>query len=145
MKFRFETVLKLHKEKENLIKKELGVINTHLQNQMDRLRFMEGIADENKEELNHIMGQDMNIDKMVIYNNFFTGVKLEKVRQEQVISEVTEKLNLKKQDLIQSMMKRRTMEIIKEREQTAFKKKQQKIEIALNDETGSNQWRLNSW
>ena len=145
MKFRFETVLKLHKEKENLIKKELGVINTHMQNQMDRLRFMEGIADEKKEELNHIMGQDMNIDKMILYNNFFTGVKLEKVRQEQVISEVTEKLNLKKQDLIQSMMKRRTMEIIKEREQTAFKKKQQKIEIALNDETGSNQWRSNSW
>ena len=97
MKFRFETVLKLHKEKENLIKKELGVINTHMQNQMDRLRFMEGIADEKKEELNRIMGQDMNIDKMVLYNNFFTGVKLEKVRQEQVISEVTEKLNLKKQ------------------------------------------------
>ena len=144
MKFRFETVLKVHKEKENLIKKELGAINTHMQNQMDRLRFMAGIADEKKEELNHIMGQDMNIDKMILFNNFFTGVKLEKVRQEQVISEVTEKLNLKKQDLIQSMMKRRTMEIIKEREQTAFKKKQQKIEIALNDETGSNQWRLNS-
>ena len=144
MKFRFETVLKVHKEKENQIKKELGVINTHMQNQMDRLRFMEGIADEKKEELNHIMGQDINIDKMVLYNNFFTGVNLEKVRQEQVISEVTEKLNLKKQDLIQSMMKRRTMEIIKEREQTAFKKKQQKIEIALNDEIGSNQWRLNS-
>lgn len=145
MKFRFETLLKLHKEKEDLIKKELGVINTHMQNQMDRLRFMEGIAEEKKEELNHIMGQDMNIDKMILFNNFFTGVKLEKVRQEQVISEVTEKLNLKKQDLIQSMMKRRTMEIIKEREQTALKKKQQKIEIALNDETGSNQWRLNSW
>jgi len=144
MKFRFETVLKVHKEKENLIKKELGVINTHMQNQKDRLQFMESIANEKKEELSHIMDQDMNIDKMVLYNNFFTGVKLEKVRQEQVIAEVAEKLNLKKQDLIQSMMKRRTMEIIKEREQMAFKKKQLKTEIALNDETGSNQWRLNS-
>jgi flagellar export protein FliJ len=144
MKFRFETVLKVHKEKENLIKKELGVINTHMQNQMDRLRFMEGIADEKKQELNQTLDQEMNIDKMVLYNNFFTGVKLEKTRQEQVISEVTEKLNLKKQDLILSMMKRRTMEILKEREQTALKKKQQKTEIALNDETGSNQWRLNS-
>jgi len=42
------------------------------------------------------------------------------------------------------MMKRRTMEILKEREQAAFKKKQQKTEIALNDETGTNMWRLNS-
>ncbi len=144
MKFRFETVLKVHKEKENLIKKELGVINTHMQNQMDRLRFMEGIAEEKKQELNQTLDQEMNIDKMVLYNNFFTGVKLEKTRQEQVISEVAEKLNLKKQDLVLSMMKRRTMEILKEREQSALKKKQLKTEIALNDETGSNQWRMNS-
>jgi flagellar FliJ protein len=143
MKFRFETVLKVHKEKEDQIKKELGIINTHIQNQTDRLRFMENIADEKKEELNQTLGQDMNIDKLILYNNFFTGVKLEKTRQEQVIQEVTEKLNLKKQDLVQSMMKRRTMEILKERELSALKKKQQKTEIALNDETGSNQWRLN--
>jgi len=143
MKFRFETVLKVHKEKEDQIKKELGVINTHIQNQKDRLSFMEGIAEEKKEDLNQAMGQDMNIDTMVLFNNFFTGVKLEKTRQEQVILEVTEKLNLKKQDLVQSMMKRRTMEILKEREQTALKKQQQKTEIALNDETGSNQWRMN--
>ena len=143
MKFRFETVLKVHKEKEDQIKKELGVINTHIQNQKDRLSFIEGIAEEKKEDLNQAMGQDMNIDTMVLFNNFFTGVKLEKTRQEQVILEVTEKLNLKKQDLVQSMMKRRTMEILKEREQTALKKQQQKIEIAFNDETGSNQWRMN--
>ena len=143
MKFRFETVLKVHKEQEDQIKKELGMINTHIQNQTDRLRFMEGIADEKKEELSQTMGQDMNIDKMILFNNFFTGVKLEKTRQEQVIQEVTEKLNLKKQDLVQSMMKRRTMEILKEREHLALKKKQQKTEIALNDETGSNLWRLN--
>ena len=142
MKFRFETVLKVHKEQEDQIKKELGMINTHIQNQTDRLRFMEGIADEKKEELSQTMGQEMNIDKMILFNNFFTGVKLEKTRQEQVIQEVTEKLNLKKQDLVQSMMKRRTMEILKERELLALKKKQQKTEIALNDETGSNQWRL---
>ncbi|VAX31409.1 hypothetical protein MNBD_NITROSPINAE05-578 [hydrothermal vent metagenome] len=143
MKFRFETVLKVHKEREDQIKKELGMINTHIQNQTDRLHFMEKIADEKKEELNKTLGQDMNIDKMILYNNFFTGVKLEKTRQELVIQQVTEKLNLKKQDLVQSMMKRRTMEILKERELTAFKKKQQKTEIALNDETGANQWRLN--
>ncbi|GJL79642.1 MAG: hypothetical protein NPINA01_26310 [Nitrospinaceae bacterium] len=144
MKFRFETVLKVHKEQENLIKKELGMINTHMQNQMDRLRFMEGIAVERKKELNQILDQGMNIDRLVLYNNFFTGVKQEKEKQEKVIAEVNEKLNLKKKDLVQSMMKRRTMEILKEREQTAFKKKQNKTEIALNDETGSNQWRINS-
>jgi flagellar export protein FliJ len=127
-----------------MLKKELGVINTHMQNQRDRLQFMEGIAEERKKELSQTSNQDMNIDRLILYNNFFNGVKQEKARQEKVISEVNEKLNLKKNDLIQSMMKRRTMEILKEREQTAFKKKQQKTEIALNDETGANIWRLNS-
>lgn len=141
MKFRFETVLKIHKERENLLKKELGMINSHMQNQMDRLRFMEEIAGERKKELNQ--GVEININRMVLYNNFFTGVKLEKDRQEKVISEVAKKLNLKKKDLIQSMMKRRTMEILKEREIMDLKKKRNKTEIALNDETGSNQRRTN--
>jgi len=44
MKFRFETVLKVHKEQEDQIKKELGIINTHIQNQTDRLRFMGPVA-----------------------------------------------------------------------------------------------------
>ena len=70
MKFRFETVLKVHKEQEDQIKKELGMINTHIQNQTDRLRFMEGIADEKKEELSQTMGQDMNIDKMILLTIF---------------------------------------------------------------------------
>ncbi len=115
-----------------------------MQNQRDRLQFMEGIAEERKKDLNQTSNQGMNIDQMILYNNFFDGVKREKARQEKVISEISEKLNLKKNDLIQSMMKRRTMEILKEREQAAFKKKQQKTEIALNDETGTNMWRLNS-
>jgi len=144
LKFRFETVLKVHKEQENQLKKELGVINTHMQNQRDRLQFMEGIAEERKKELSQTSSQNMNIDRMTLYNNFFDGVKREKERQEKIIAEVSEKLNLKKKDLIQSMMKRRTMETLKEREQIALKKKQQKNEIALNDETGANLWRLNS-
>jgi len=144
VKFRFEAVLKVHKEQENQLKKELGVINTHIQNQKDRLQFMEGIADERKKELSQASGQELTIDQLTLYNNFFNGVKQEKARQEKVIAEVSEKLTMKKKDLIQAMMKRRTMEILKEREQVAFIKKQQKIEIALNDETGTNLWRLNS-
>ena len=120
------------------------MINTHMQNQMDRLKFMEEIAGERKKELSQEGAQEMNIDRLILFNNFFTGVKLEKEKQEKVISEVAEKLNLKKKDLVQSMMKRRTMEILKEREALAIKKKQNKTEVALNDETSSNLWRLNS-
>lgn len=144
MKFRFETVLKINKDRENLIKKELGRINTHLQTQNERLQFMESIAAERKKELNDKMKENVNVDLLVIYNNFFAGVRLEKERQEQVIAQVAEKLDLKKKDLMQAMMKRRTMEILKERDMTAFKKTQSKREIQLMDETGSNQWRLNS-
>jgi len=145
VKFRFETVLKINKDRENLIKKELGRINTHLQSQNERLQFMESIALERKKELNDkIMQNPVNVDLLVIYNNFFAGVRLEKERQEQVIAQVAERLDLKKKDLTQAMMKRRTMEILKERDMTAFKKTQNKREVQLLDETGSNQWRLNS-
>jgi len=67
-----------------------------MQNQRDRLQFMEGIAEERKKDLNQTSNQGMNIDQMILYNNFFDGVKREKARQEKVISEISEKLNLKK-------------------------------------------------
>ncbi|MFQ5449533.1 MAG: flagellar export protein FliJ [Nitrospinaceae bacterium] len=143
MKFRFETLLKVNKEREDLIQKELGRILSHLQNQKERLRFMEDITEDRKKQLNRKMGEEMSVNSMMLYNNFFMGVQLEKTRQEKVIAEVAEKFESKKQELLAAMRKRRTLEILKERDFSAFKKLQNKTEVDMLDETGSNVWRMN--
>jgi len=144
MKFRFETLLQVRKNKENLLQKELGDILAHKQTQQNRQEFMQNTRNSNLKQINHRMTQDLNVDTYVLYNNFFNGNHLQKERQRKIISEVDVRADAKRQELVEVRRKRRTMEILKERDLRAHKKKLAKIETEMMNEIASNYWRLSS-
>ena len=144
MKFRFETLLQVRKNKENLLQKELGDILAHKQTQQNRQEFMQNTRNSNLKQINHRMTQDLNVDTYVLYNNFFNGNHLQKERQRKIISEVDIRADAKRQELVEVRRKRRTMEILKERDLRAHKKKLAKIETEMMNEIASNYWRLSS-
>ncbi len=137
MKFRFETVLKLQKNRENQLKVEMARINSHLHTQQMQLKFMEDIAVERKTELNQAMRGNLDVNTFVLHGNFYQGVKLEKVRQAKVISEVEEKFKIKRAEIVLAMRKRRAMEILKEKDLEEYSKMLEKREIAELDEVAS--------
>ena len=51
MKFRFETLLQVHKNKENLLQKELGDILTHKQIQQNRQDSMQNVRGNNIKQI----------------------------------------------------------------------------------------------
>ena len=144
MKFRFETLLQVRKNKENLLQKELGDILAHKQTQQNRQEFMQNTRNSNLKQINHRMTQDLNVDTYVLYNNFFNGNHLQKERQRKIISEVDVRADAKRQELVEVRRKRRTMEILKERDLRVYKKKLAKIETEMMNEIASNYWRLSS-
>ena len=144
MKFRFETLLQVRKNKENLLQKELGDILAHKQTQQNRQEFMQNTRNSNLKQINHRMTQDLNVDTYVLYNIFFSGNHLQKERQRKIISEVDVRADAKRQELVEVRRKRRTMEILKERDLRAHKKKLAKIETETMNEIASNYWRLSS-
>ena len=144
MKFRFETLLQVRKNKENLLQKELGAILAHKQTQQNRQEFMQNTRNSNLKQINHRMTQDLNVDTYVLYNNFFNGNHLQKERQRKIISEVDVRADAKRQELVEVRRKRRTMEILKESDLKAFHEKLAKIETVMMDEIASNHWRLKS-
>ena len=144
MKFRFEPLLKIHKNRENQLQVELGKIGAHLHNQREQLRFMEDIAEERKQELNRQMQQDLSVDTLFLHGNFYTGVKLEKIRQDTIISEIEEKFLAKRVEIVEAMRKRRTMEILKERELLQYRKMLEKRAIEELDEVASSRRRTDS-
>ena len=144
MKFRFETLLQVRKNKENLLQKELGDILAHKQTQQNRQEFMQNTRNNNLKQINHRMTQDLNVDTYVLYNSFFNGNHLQKERQRKIISEVDVRADAKRQELVEVRRKRRTMEILKERDLRAHKKKLAKIETEMMNEIASNYWRLSS-
>ena len=92
MRFRFETILKLNKNKEDLLQKDLGQINAFIQKQQDSLNFISDMVEEKKEELNQKKREGMNLQTVTLYDNFFSGTQFYKRRQDTIISEVNIKL-----------------------------------------------------
>lgn len=96
MQFRFEPILRINKNRENLLLKSLGEINSHLQAQEDRQEFMHQTARQSKETLNARLREPTDINTLILYDNFLEGIRTQSDRQNKIISEVREKLEDKR-------------------------------------------------
>ena len=140
MSFRFETILRLNKNKEDLLQRDMGKINFLIQKQKDSQHFMGDLTDNKKDELNQKKRQDVDINTMILYDNFFRGTQVHKTRQDTIISEITLKLDSKRKEVVESMRKRKTLEILKDRNMLKEKKLREKKDLAIQDENASNLW-----
>ena len=144
MRFRFEALLQIHKNKENLLQKELGVILTHKQTQQNRQDFLKNARENKINQVNQRMTQDTTIDTHFLYDMFFKGNSFQNNRQETIISEIDTRAEAKREELVEASRKRRTMEILKDRDLEQYRSKLAKMETESMDEIASNHWSLNS-
>ena len=143
MKFRFETLLKVHKNRENLLQKQLGDILAHKQKQQSRQDFLKDARKNEIKLVNQRMSKDTSINTYVLYNKFFEGNYLQNNRQETIISEIDTRAEAKREELVEASRKRRTMEILKNRDLEQYRSKLAKMETESMDEIASNHWSLN--
>ena len=144
MKFRFETLLKVHKNRENLLQKQLGDILAHKQKQQNRQDFLKNTRKNKINQVNQRMTQDTTINTHFLYDMFFKGNYLQNNRQETIISEIDTRAETKREELVEASRKRRTMEILKDRDLELYRSKLAKMETESMDEIASNHWSLNS-
>ena len=144
MKFRFETLLKVHKNRENLLQKQLGDILAHKQKQQNRQDFLKNTRGKKINQVNQRMTQDTTIDTHFLYDMFFEGNYLQNNRQKKIISEINTRAEAKREELVEASRKRRTMEILKDRDLEQYRSKLAKMETESMDEIASNHWALNS-
>ena len=140
MSFRFDMILRLNKNKENLLQRDMGQINALHQRQQDQKQFMQDTTEKSKEELNQRKRSNASVETMALYDNFFQGIQAQGVRQEKIISEINIKLEAKREEVVEAMRRRRTLEILKERDMLKERKIREKKEMAILDEVASNLW-----
>ena len=143
MSFRFDIILRLNRTKENLLQKDMGQINALYQRQQDQKQFMQDTTEQSKNELNQKKRSNVGVEKMILYDNFFQGTRIQGERQDKIISEINTKLKAKREEVVEAMRKRRTMEILKERDILKERKIREKKETAILDEVASNLWGRN--
>ena len=140
MSFRFESILKLNKNNEDLLQRDMGKINTMIQKQKDSQNFMQKVAENKKEELNQKKRQNIDVGTMILFDNFFRGTQIQKNRQDTIISEINVKLEAKREEVVEAMRKRKTLETLKNRNKIKEIKLREKKDLAIQDENASNLW-----
>ena len=143
MSFRFETILRLNKKKEDLLQRGMGQINAHYQRQKDQQQFVQDATAASKDELNEKKRSGVSVETMILYDNFARGTQTHVEKQSKIISEINTKLEAKRQEVVEAMRKRRTMEILKERDMLKERKVTERKETAILDEVASNLWMRN--
>ena len=144
MSFRFETILRLNKKKEDLLQRGMGQINAHYQRQKDQQQFMQDATAASKDELNEKKRSGVSLETMILYDNFARGTQTHVEKQSKIISEINTKLEAKREEVVEAMRKRRTMEILKERDMLKERKVRERKETAILDEVASNLWMRNN-
>ncbi len=142
MTFRFETLLKLRKNAENLEQREMAEIQNHLYARQNELQDLYSSGTKNKEELQSRLQQSIPGRTLDLYDHYFQSMSLRSGLQEQIISETGEKVEAKRSELVEAMRKRRVLEILKDRDILNKKRKVLKDEIALMDEIASTRWQM---
>jgi flagellar export protein FliJ len=140
LSFRYESILKLNKNKEDLLQRDMGQINTMIQKQKVGQKFMKEVTENKKEELNQKKRQNIDIRTMILYDNFFKGTQIHKTRQDTIISEINVKLEAKREEVVEAMRKRKTLEILKDQNRRKERKLREKKDLAIQDENASNLW-----
>ena len=143
MSFRFDIILRSNKNKENLLQKDMGRINSLYQQQQDRKQFVQDATEKSRNELNQRKRSNVGVETMILYDNFFQGTRAQGERQDKIISEISTRLEAKREEVVEAMRKRRTLEILKERDILKERKIRERKEMAILDEAASNLWGKN--
>ena len=101
---------------------------------------MQEFTEKKKEELNQKKRQNIDVNTMILYDNFFLGTQAHKTRQDTIISEINVKLKEKREEVVEAMRKRKTLEILKDRNKIKERKLREKKDLAIQDENASNLW-----
>ena len=142
MTFRFETLLRLRKNAENLEQRSMAEMQNHLYSRQNELQNLKSSGTRNREELQTRLQQAIPGRTLGLYDGYFRSLGTRSGLQEQIISETHEKVEAQRLELVVAMKKRRILEILKDREISKKKKKALKDEIALIDESASTRWQM---
>lgn len=140
MTFRFEPLLELRKNRENLVQRELGRVHAHLQTQQEFLDTLDREENTTRLDYDRRLRQDMDMNTRILFENYFSALKQKGNIQKVVLSEASAKRETKRQELAEAVKKRKTLDILKERDFLLSRKRALKKETEQMDEAAISKW-----
>ena len=142
MSFRLEALLKVRKNQENMAQRAVGEIQARIVAGEDNLEHIAESSQINQQHMTQRYAQTVDSRTLLLYDAYFNGLSVQAQAEHQSIREATQQVEGKRQELVEAMKKRRTLEFLKEKEIERERAEAQKREIAFLDDVASTQWHM---
>ena len=140
MSFRLEGLLRVRKNQENQVQRALGEIGVQLVSHREAMQHLEATRQRHRDTLKQRYAGPVDASTLGLYDNYFDGVDRNEQGRRQVIEEVSGKMESKRQELVEAMQKRRTLEFLKEQQQNRERAEARRRETEFLDEIAAAQW-----
>ena len=133
-KFALEALLNHRLHHEEIIQKELAVCGCRVRDEKTILTRIQQDKDKAYAEIHQKQLRGIAISEHILYANFLEGLARNMVVQQEKVKEAEHKYAQKRDDLIEAVKKRKTIENLKEKGLAAYSKKLLKLDRDFLDE-----------
>jgi len=135
--FKLEALLNHRRHQEDICQKELAESERLLADEKGKLSRWKKEKRDNIEILQVKQKQKINVSDIVLSVNYLQRLSENIEVQKQCVREATKKVNQRRQELIIIVKKRKTLEILKEKDRLAYQQKLMQNERKVMDEVAS--------
>jgi flagellar FliJ protein len=138
-RFNLESLLNHRRYQEEVLQKELAGAKIRLAAEKDKLWILRQKKRKYVQQLQEKQTDGRPASEIKLFVDFVEQLSKEMEAQRQNVLQAERDFNLKRQDLIAAMKKRKTLDRLKEKGLQAYEKEQFKKERSLMDEVASRQ------
>jgi|TARA_B100000315_G_C14579177_1_gene589551 flagellar FliJ protein len=140
-KFRLEPALRYRTSIVEKNQRELALVNNLFQQENDKLETLSNRKKNISEKYSDGL-ENLRLEEIIFYDNFFGGNFAEIKKQIQVVAEAQEKLDEKRAILNESIKQKRIIETVKKKAFEEYKQVERKKEEALLNEVASSRFKF---
>ena len=140
-KFRLEPALRYRSSIVEKNQRELAVVNNLSQQENDKLEALSNRNKNNSEKYSQ-GSENLTLEEMIFYDNFFSGNLVEIKKQRQVLAEAQKEVEKKRAILNESIKQKRIIETVKKKAYEEYKQLERKKEEALLNEVASTRFKF---
>jgi flagellar FliJ protein len=138
--FNLESLLNHRRYQEEILQKELAGLKIRLAAEKDKLWILRQKKRKYVQQLQEKQTDGRPVSEIKLFVDFVEQLAKEMEAQRQNVLHAERDLNLKRQDLIAAMKKRKTLDRLKEKGLQAYEHEQLKKERSFMDEVASRQF-----
>ncbi|MBW2252341.1 MAG: flagellar export protein FliJ [Deltaproteobacteria bacterium] len=139
-KFSLQSLLNHRKHIEENLDKELGRIKRAVNNEKRRLENIKTEKLKCTKELPKKQGDGKKVNEIILCFNYLDKLSKDIDKQKRCLNDVEKEYDIKRNELIEAMKKRKTLEQLKEKDMKAFNYSKMKVEQDIMNEVAANRF-----